>query len=143
MALSADAIRQQLGMKPHPEGGSYVETFRDSAGGLRGYSTAIYYLLEAGEVSAWHRLTDSVEIWHWYGGAPLELSLSADGSAFETITLGLDLEAGQRPQAMVPVGCWQTSRSLGDWTLCGCSVAPGFLFTSFEVAPPGWQPGQE
>lgn len=139
MSSAADIIAA-LGLQPHPEGGHYRETFRDQAGGPRGHSTAIYYLLQAGERSHWHRV-DAVEIWHHHAGAPLALSLSADGGSVETLRLGPDILAGERPQGIVPTGVWQAAESLGAWTLVGCTVAPGFDFAGFEMAPPGWQPG--
>lgn len=138
--ISAADIIAALGLQPHPEGGHYRETFRDQAGGPRGHSTAIYYLLQAGERSHWHRV-DAVEIWHHHAGAPLALSLSADGGSVETLRLGPDILAGERPQGIVPTGVWQAAESLGAWTLVGCTVAPGFDFAGFEMAPPGWQPG--
>ncbi|MBX6320562.1 MAG: cupin domain-containing protein [Rhodospirillaceae bacterium] len=138
---SAQDVIRLLGLAPHPEGGHYRETFRDPrpAGG-RPASTAIYFLLARGEVSAWHRI-DAAEVWHWYAGAPLMLSVSADGGAATRLRLGPDLAAGERPQAVVPAGAWQSAASLGDWTLVGCTVAPGFDFAGFELAPPGWAPG--
>ncbi|MBB4103869.1 cupin domain-containing protein [Allorhizobium borbori] len=138
--MTAEEIIAALNMQRHPEGGWYTETFRDEAGGERGHSTAIYYLLEAGETSHWHRVHDAVEIWHHYAGAPLALSLSKDGSDEETLTLGPDILAGERPQGIVPAGWWQSARSLGAFTLVGCTVAPGFTFSAFEMAPPGWKP---
>ncbi|MBZ9656394.1 cupin domain-containing protein [Phyllobacterium lublinensis] len=144
MTLTAHEIRQHLGLEPHPEGGSYVQTFRDNQSewpeGGRGHSTAIYFLLERGEVSAWHRVKDAAEVWHWYGGAPLRLIIAPEGLPRETHQLGLDLAAGERPQAIVPAGQWQTATTLGDWTLVGCTVAPGFDFAQFELAEPGWEP---
>jgi predicted cupin superfamily sugar epimerase len=137
----ARRIVETLGMQPHPEGGWYVETFRDTAGGPRGHSTAIYFLLERGQVSAWHRVLDAVEVWHHHAGAPLALAISPDGRAVERVTLGPDILSGERPQAVVPAGAWQSARSLGDFTLVGCTVAPGFDFSAFEMAPPGWEPG--
>ncbi len=128
-------------MRPHPEGGWYVETFRDSAGGARGHSTAIYFLLERGQVSAWHRVRDAVEVWHFYAGSPLELTTAAL-SGRTPHRRGIDLAAGERPPAVVPADVWQTARSLGDWTLVGCTVAPGFDFSAFELAPPGWAPAR-
>lgn len=136
----ARRIVEALGMQPHPEGGWYVETFRDGAGGERGHSTAIYFLLEAGQVSAWHRVHDAAEVWHHYAGAPLELAISIDATTVERHMLGPDVLAGERPQGVVAPGAWQSARSLGDWTLVGCTVAPGFVFSSFEMAPPGWKP---
>jgi predicted cupin superfamily sugar epimerase len=141
---SADAqnIIRQLGLERHPEGGWYHQTFRDTVGGARGHSTAIYYLLEQGERSHWHRVTDAVEVWHFYAGAPLSLHLSQDGQENRTVTLGPDIMAGERPQVIVPINCWQSAESLGAFTLVGCTVSPGFEFSSFEMAPPGWMPGQ-
>jgi predicted cupin superfamily sugar epimerase len=131
-----------LGLEAHPEGGWYRETWRHvpEAGG-RGAGTAIYYLLKAGEQSRWHRV-DATEVWHFYGGDPLELSLSPDGSSVERCELGPRLAAGQRPQAIVPPGVWQSARPLGAWVLVGCTVSPAFEFAGFELAPDGWQPGR-
>ena len=110
----------------------------ESAG--RAASTAIYFLLARGERSRWHRV-DAAEAWHYYAGAPLELEISADGNApVERLRLGVDLAAGERPQAVVPAHAWQAAASLGDWTLVGCTVAPGFMFSGFEMAPPEWAP---
>jgi hypothetical protein len=140
--LSAEEVIRRLELTPHPEGGFYRETYRDRpTEGGRGASTAIYYLLRSGEVSGWHRVTDAAEVWHFYAGSPLELTLSADGQGTTTCRLGADLAGGERPQAIVPAGCWQSARSLGDWSLAGCTVAPAFEFTSFELAPAGWTPG--
>lgn len=139
--MRADEIRKVLDMKPHPEGGSYVETYRDlSGGGARGHSTAIYFLLEAGELSHWHRVRDAAEVWHYYGGAPLALTLSANGHDAQSYRLGPNLLNGERPQLVVPPDHWQTATSLGHWTLVGCTVAPGFDFAAFELAPPHWRP---
>lgn len=139
---SAKEIVARLGLKPHPEGGWYAETFRDVApDGERAASTAIYYLLKAGERSHWHRVRDAAEVWHFYAGAPLELGLaSPNGTGAETRVLGPDLAAGQAPQVVVPRDWWQAARSLGDWTLVGCTVAPAFDFAAFELAPPEWEP---
>lgn len=140
-AMDAQAIIRELGMQPHPEGGWYVETFRDPAmRDGRAHSTAIYFLLEAGQVSHWHRV-DAVEVWHWHAGAALELTISEDGEQVRAIRLGPDVLGGERPQAVVPENAWQGARSLGDWTLVGCTVAPGFRFDGFELASPGWAPG--
>lgn len=144
-SLTAAQIIDTLAMKPHPEGGHFVETFRDtnqSDGNARSPCTAIYYLLQAGEVSAWHRVTDASEIWHWYAGAPLALRTSPDGEQAGEVRLGPDLPAGERPQAVVEAGHWQSAEPLGAWTLVGCTVAPGFEFASFEMAPADWQPGK-
>jgi predicted cupin superfamily sugar epimerase len=137
---AADAIIALLGLAPHPEGGHFVETFRDSPGADgRARSTAIYYVLRKGEQSRWHRV-DAVEIWHHYAGAALELSIAEDGRAARRIRLGRDLVAGDRPQAVVPEGAWQSARPLGDWALVGCTVTPGFVFSGFELAPEGFEP---
>ena len=143
--LSAVEVVRLLDLAPHPEGGRYRETFRDTAtvasgvDSARAASTAIYFLLRAGEVSRWHRV-DASEVWHWYAGAPLALTL-ADVKDRRDIRLGPDLAAGERPQAVVPAGAWQQAASLGDWTLVGCTVAPGFQLAGFELAPPGFEPG--
>lgn len=140
--VNADDIIRLLGLQPHPEGGHYRETFRDSrnvdADSGRAASTAIYFLLNAGEVSRWHRV-DAAEVWHWYAGAPLALSI-IDGERKLDVRLGADLTAGEHPQAVVPARTWQQAQSLGDWTLVGCTVAPGFEFAGFEMAPPGFDP---
>ena len=135
----ADKIIQKLNLKPHPEGGYYCETFRDVSLNDRALSTAILYLLKAGEVSHWHRV-DATEIWHWYSGAPLELSQSSGNGATVSDTLGSDVIAGEHPQIIVPVNVWQSAKSLGSWTLVGCTVSPGFEFKGFEMAPRNWAP---
>ncbi len=120
-ALSAQDIIRMLALKPHPEGGHFRETFRDPkqiADG-RSVSTAIYY---------------------WYAGAPLQLEIAAAPGRVERVTLGGDISAGLRPQAVVPPQAWQAAQTLGDWTLLGCTVAPGFDFAKHEVAPQGWSP---
>jgi predicted cupin superfamily sugar epimerase len=138
--MTAAEIVRLLGLQPHPEGGHFAETWRDEPqGGGRGAGTAIYYLLEAGELSHWHRV-DATEIWHWYAGGPLALTVSPDGHDAWSVHLGGDLAAGQRPQAIVPANAWQTAESLGAWTLVGCTVSPAFDFAGFELAPRGWRP---
>jgi predicted cupin superfamily sugar epimerase len=139
MAVTAEEIIARLGLQPHPEGGHYRETFR-AADRPRGAGTAIYFLLKAGERSHWHRV-DADEIWHHYAGAPLELSLSEDGRAVRHLRLGGDFEIGEAPQGVVPRHVWQAARSLGRWTLVGCTVSPAFEFAGFELAAPGWSPG--
>ena len=141
-AADVKTLIDLLELSPHPEGGWFRQTFADEAGGERVHSTAIYYLLDSNQVSHWHRV-DAAEVWHWYAGAPLELRLHSGtkGEAVTKITLGNDLVAGERPQAIVPVMQWQSARSLGEWTLVGCTVAPGFQFEGFELAPEGWEPG--
>ena len=141
-ARTAQELVAALGLAPHPEGGWYKETFRDRpAVGGRGALTQILYLLPAGEISAWHRVNDATEVWHHYAGAPLTLSLSADGRTVVDHIMGPDVLAGQVPHVVMAPGVWQSARSLGDWTLCGCTVAPAFEFAGFEMAPPGWAPG--
>ncbi len=129
-----------LDLKPHPEGGHFRETFRDSRQlNGRPASTAILFLLGRGERSHWHRI-DAAEVWHWYAGAPLELSMAPPGGNALVVRLGSRLEAGERPQAVVAPGHWQSARSLGAWTLVGCTVAPGFMFEHFELAENGFSP---
>lgn len=137
----ADRLIAALDLQPHPEGGWFRETFRDAdpAGG-RARSTAILFLLKTGEASRWHRV-DAVEIWHWHRGGPLELMIGVEGSSPTRHRLGPDIEAGETPQAIVPAGAWQAARPLDDYTLVGCTVAPGFTFTGFELAAEGFEPG--
>ncbi len=129
----AESVIRALDLKRHPEGGWFRETFRDAA------STAIYYLLRAGEASHWHRIAPS-ETWHFYAGAALELRLSMDGATHQRHVLGRDVARGERPQIVVPPHCWQAARGLGAWSLMGCTVAPPFDFAGFELAPAGWEP---
>ncbi|MEO9526489.1 MAG: cupin domain-containing protein, partial [Roseibium sp.] len=112
--MTADDVVALLNMQPHPEGGFYAETFRDEVtdDDGRAASTLIYFLLPEGVLSHWHKV-DAVETWHWYAGAPLELSISTDGNAKDILTVGNDLAAGQRPQGIVPRDAWQQARSLG------------------------------
>jgi uncharacterized protein len=140
--LTATEIIARLDLKPHPEGGHYRETFRDprSDVGGRAFSTAIYFLLARGERSHWHRV-DAVETWHYYAGDALTLRI-ADDRGSHSVTLGPDLAAGEQPQAIVPADAWQAAESTGDWTLVGCTVAPGFEFSKFEMAPRGWEPSE-
>jgi uncharacterized protein len=137
---TATAIIARLELKPHPEGGHFRETFRDARvdDSGRSRSTAIYFLLARGERSHWHRI-DAVEIWHYYAGAALTLEI-ADDAGQRRVRLGPDLAAGEVPQAVVPPNAWQAAESTGDWTLVGCTVAPGFEFAKFEMAPMGWRP---
>jgi predicted cupin superfamily sugar epimerase len=152
--LTAAEVIALLDLKPHPEGGHYRETFQDvsvpfpppfaaegKVGDTRAVSTAIYFLLARGERSHWHRV-DAVEIWHYYAGSPLLLRIAHEGCAPHTVKLGPDVASGERPQAIVPASAWQTAESTGDWTLVGCTVAPGFEFASFELAAAGWEPPQ-
>ena len=137
---SASDIIARLDLKPHPEGGHYRETFRDNDADANGRSrsTAIYFLLARGERSHWHRI-DAVEVWHYYAGDALTLRIADDDST-RSITLGPDIAAGEVPQAIVPASAWQAAEGAGDWTLVGCTVAPGFDFATFELAPKDWAP---
>ena len=138
-AMTANEIIAQFRLRPHPEGGHYRETYRAPApDGTRGAITTIYYFLKHGEVSAWHRI-DAVEIWHYYAGAPLRLLVSRNGEDVVEQRLGLADHA--EPHLVVPAHAWQSAHSEGDWTLVGCTVAPAFEFTGFELAPAGWHPG--
>ena len=138
--MTAAEVIARLGLKAHPEGGWYRETFRDprEVDG-RSVSTAIYYLLDVGEVSEWHRV-NAAEIFHWYAGAPMVITISPNGHDASAHHLGPALDQGQVPHLVVPAGHWQTATSLGAWTLVGCTVAPGFEFAGFEMAPAGWRP---
>ncbi len=138
--LDSDTIIRLLNLAPHPEGGHFAEMFRDSDGiDGRANSTAIYFLLRAGERSRWHRV-DAAEVWHWYAGAPLSLAIADSTGVKVRHVLGNDLLQEQRPQIVVPTNAWQNAESLGAWTLVGCTVAPGFEFDGFEMAPDGWAP---
>lgn len=141
---NAESIIEALRLRPHPEGGHYAETWRaDAPHDERPVGTAIYYLLRAGERSRWHRV-DAAEVWHFYAGEPLTLSIadaSGDTAPVRHV-LGMDLAAGQRPQVVVPAGAWQSAEPEGAWTLVGCTVSPGFDFAGFELADPGWEPGR-
>jgi uncharacterized protein len=141
MPNAADIIAR-LELRPHPEGGYYRETFRDARadGCGRSSSTAIYFLLARGEHSHWHRI-DTAEVWHYYAGSPLNLQIANENCPPHTVKLGPDIAAGERPQAIVPASAWQSAETTGDWTLVGCTVAPGFDFATFELAPKGWTPG--
>ena len=140
-AVSAADIIRLLDLKPHPEGGHFRETFRDPGpNDGRAASTAIYFLLARGERSHWHRV-DAVEVWHYYAGAPLVLEMATDeAGSIRRMKLGPDIAMGERPQGVVPAGHWQAAETLGDWTLTGCTVAPGFEFAHFEMAPKDWAP---
>ena len=133
----AERLITALDLRPHPEGGHFREMFRD-AGHPRAHSTAIYYLLRQGEASALHRI-DAAEVWHYYRGAPLELTIAQEGALAVRHILGPDVENGERPQIVVPPHAWQEAKPLGGYTLVGCTVAPGFEFSAFEMAPPGFR----
>ena len=134
--MTANEIISRLDLQPHPEGGWYRETWKGPEVGGRASGTAILFLLQAGEQSRWHRV-DADEIWLWHAGAPLLLSLGT--ATAQRLRLGPDVLGDEAVQAVVPAGCWQTARSVGDWTLGSCTVSPGFRFEGFELAPPGWE----
>ena len=138
---SANDIIARLELRPHPEGGYYRETFRDTRADPTGRSssTATYYLLARGNRSHWHRI-DAVEVWHYYAGSPLDLQIANENCPPHSVKLGPDIAAGERPQAIVPASAWQSAETMGDWTLVGCTVAPGFEFARFQLADPDWLP---
>ena len=143
MKRAASEIIKKLELEPHPEGGFFREMFRDeNTVDGRSVGTAIYYLLAVGEVSHWHRV-DAAEIWHWYAGDPLQLDIYQNGAEVQKRTLGTDFWNDELPQAVVPAGYWQSAKSLGEWSLVGCTVSPGFEFSGFEMAPAGWKPGDK
>ena len=139
--LSAKQVIERLGLQPHPEGGFFRETYRHvDPDGERGLGTAIYFLLTADSFSHWHRI-DALEIWHWYCGSTITLTISETGEDAVAHQLGSDIMKGERPQVIVPPGAWQSAETLGDWSLVGCTVNPAFSFDGFELAPPEWRPG--
>ena len=138
--MTPDELIAHLGLSPHPEGGYYVETWREGAGDARGAGTAIYFLLVRGQRSHWHRV-DATEIWHHYAGAPVALDVALPGEAPTRQVLGTDFAAGERPQGIVPPHAWQAAESLGEYSLVGCTVSPAFEFAGFELAPEGFEPG--
>ena len=143
MDLNAQAIIEHLELAPHPEGGWYRETWRaDSAPGERASATGIFFLMEEGQSSHWHRV-DAAELWLWHAGAPLSLSIApGEQGPVNRFTLGPQLLEGHTMQALVPYGHWQAARPNGGWSLASCVVSPGFEFSGFDLAPPGWEPGK-
>jgi predicted cupin superfamily sugar epimerase len=144
VAPSVEQVIRLLGLKPHPEGGHFAELFRAPLAvtspahkGARAASTAIYFLLKAGELSALHRVR-SDEVWHHYAGDALELHAFSD-AGHTRYRLGSDLARGERPLAVIPAGVWQAARVANatgastGYSLCGCTVAPGFDFIDFEL----------
>ena len=130
---TADEVIRRFGMTPHPEGGHYRVIFADQRqDGSRGALSTIVYLLQAGQISDWHRV-DATEIWYFHAGSPLELRMSSDGHVVQTHRLGSG--DGCAPQVVVAPHWWQSAATLGDWTLVGCAVAPEFQFEGFEMAP--------
>ncbi|KAF2713935.1 cupin family protein [Pleomassaria siparia CBS 279.74] len=143
ITISAQSVIEKLGLVANVEKGYYVQTFEDSykVANNRSASTLIYYLLEGSVGSSiWHRV-DAVEVWHYYAGAPLTLSLSYnDGKKADVKTLGPDIFNGQQPQVVINKWQWQSAKSLGNWTLVGTTVAPGFTTDGYELAAPDWTP---
>ena len=146
MDKSAKYWIEKLGLEPHPEGGYFRQTYRSEiaiarealpAGftGARAASTAIYFLLEGKNFSAFHRLR-SDEVWHFYAGEPLMVHVINPAGTYSAIRLGRDLDAGEIPQVVVPAGCWFASHVVGwkSFAVVGCTVAPGFDFEDFEMA---------
>ena len=139
-SLTVQEVISLLRLSPHPEGGFFRETFRapqnvpgPASSAARAASTAIYFLLQAGEFSAFHSVL-SDEVWHHYSGATLELHTIDRDGVHERIELGPQLQHGERPQWVVPAGTLQAARVIGDgFTLCGCTVAPGFDFADFTM----------
>jgi predicted cupin superfamily sugar epimerase len=128
-----------LELAPHPEGGWFRETWREPSEG-RGTATAIYFLLEAGQASHWHRV-DATELWLFHAGTPLNLKIAPDaGGPVEQMRVGPDILSGERPQAIVPKHWWQAAEATDGWALISCIVSPAFRFEGFELAPPGWAP---
>jgi len=140
-----------LDLRAHPEGGFYREIHRSAEnvtradGAARTALTTIYYLLVAGEASAWHRVAAD-EIWHFYEGAAIELAIADPGANHvHRHHLG-SLGETARPVQIVPAGYWQAARTLGGYSLAGCCVGPGFDFRDFELArdlPAGEAPLRE
>lgn len=139
----ARALIDALGLKPHPEGGWYRETWRSEArAGERGAATAILFLLEQGQSSHWHKV-DATELWLFHSGSPLLLRTSAsDAGPVRTTRLGPDVLAGEQVQWRVEPGRWQAAEADHGWTLVSCIVSPAFEFAGFTLAPPGWAPGR-
>lgn len=142
MKQSAEYWVDRLKLEPHPEGGFFKETYRSSLASKyegfpesRNVSTGIYFLLMAGNFSGFHRIK-SDEIWHFYAGDPISIYVIYENGEMEEISLGLDLDQGERPQAIVPANCWFASQVKDDgaYGLVGCTVAPGFDFQDFELA---------
>ncbi len=129
----AAQIIEKLGLLPHPEGGWYRQTWVGPDHQGRASGTAILFLLQAGEVSHWHRV-NADEIWIWNAGAALTLSVGVDSAT--DIRMGPDVLGDEVVQLVVPAGHWQAARSLGAWTLVSCTVSPGFQFAGFDLAAP-------
>lgn len=143
--LTAASIIERLGLRPHPEGGYFKEVFRaplsvehpgipQGEAARRCCGSLIYYLLEAGDFSAFHRVRWTEEIWHFYAGGPLELH-TIDAGGHHSVTTLHNSFGDSEPVCIVPAGCWQAARPVAgtQWALCGCTVAPGFEFADFQM----------
>ena len=140
--VSAATMIEKLGLKQHPEGGWYLETYNNtSSDGERGSLSVIYYLLEQGQSAHWHRVVDADEAWLWHGGAPLNLYRKTEDGAVMKDVLGLDVASGQVPQTIIPKGMWQSASATEGWSLVSCVVGPAFVFDKMEFAPRGFEPG--
>lgn len=145
MGSQADHWVKTLHLEAHPEGGYYREIYRsngkfietntDEYPGGRSFSTAIFFLLKKGDISALHRIC-SDEIWHFYAGSPMHIHIIHPEGIYEKKTLGRNYNAGHMFQVVIPAGCWfgATVARGGDYSLAGCTVAPGFDFRDFELA---------
>ncbi|MBV6850856.1 cupin domain-containing protein [Xanthomonas euvesicatoria] len=136
MHPTAAALIRSLDLAPHPEGGHYRRVHASARevtdnGKTRPAMTAIRFLLSAGECSAWHRV-DAEETWHWQLGDALEL-LTYDTCTEQVQRVIVDAAERGEPMHVVPAGCWQAARSLGDFTLVGCTVSPGFVWEGFAL----------
>ena len=136
--IISDKIIKKLTMRVHPEGGYFSESFRDDQNNV----SLIYYLLKKNEKSHWHRLTKN-EILHFYKGSPLNISISKDGKTSNDITLGNNIDGNENMHLVVKAGSWFSMTSTGDYSLIGCTVAPGFDYKDFELAPKNWEPGKK
>ena len=140
MGQTAKEIIETLNMEPHPEGGWYTRTWRSTqTSDGRRIGSAIYYLLEEDQTSRWHRI-DADEIWHFYTGSAVTLSVSNFGDGVEAQVLGPDVLRGERPQILVPSSSWHTATPINGWSLIGCTVVPAFQFGGMEIASDGWEP---
>jgi len=148
-SLSAEELAKSLNLLPHPEGGWYRETHRSDlmvatkdSPTPRTACTVIYFLLAHGQQNHWHRI-DSDELWLWHAGGDMEISIAPQDAPIGHVTtqrIGSNPDEGVFPQAFVKVGSWQSARSLGNWSLVSCIVAPGFEWSGFILAPTGWNP---
>ena len=139
---NAQDLIENLGLKPHPEGGWYVETFNNgNSPEERGDLSVIYYLLEKGQTAHWHRVRDADEVWLWHCGSPLVLYTKPDDGIVTKTVLGLDAATGQRPQLVIGKGLWQSASAIEGWSLVSCVVAPAFVFDKMDFAPLGFEPG--